>query len=145
ERLLNDLDDLDWPTPIKTMQRNWIGKSQGVYWKQKIKDLNIEVESYDSVPQTFMAQTFAVIAPEHDLVPKLVEGTEHEEPVRKFLEDLKKRKAANRFKIDTEIEGVFTGRFLDNPFGTGDLPIWIASFAVADYGSGMVNCSAHDE
>ncbi len=145
EELLTDLDKLDWPEPIKTMQRNWIGKSAGVSWKQKIKDLNIPVECYDSVPQTFMAQTFCVIAPEHALVPKLVAGTEHENPVKEFLDALAKRRAADRFKVENEIEGVFTGRYIENPFGTGDLPIWIASFVVADYGTGIVNCSAHDE
>src|SRR5262249_53754099 len=76
---------------------------------------------------------------------KLVEGTEHERAVLHFVEKLQQRKAANRFKIDTEMEGIFTGRYIDNPFGTGDLPIWVASFVVADYGSGIVNCSAHDE
>src|SRR6185369_14921497 len=89
--------------------------------------------------------TFCVIAPEHPMVKKLIEGTEHEKPVQSFLEALQKRKSANRFKMETEIEGVFTGRYLDNPFGTGDLPIWIASFVLADYGTGIVNASAHDE
>ena len=145
ERLLDGLDQVDWPEPIRAMQRNWIGKSQGVAWKQKIKDLNIEVESYDSVPQTFMAQTFCVIAPEHPLVKKLVEGTEYEQPVLEFIEELQKRRREDRFKIETEIEGVFTGRYIENPFGTGDLPIWIASFVLADYGTGIVNASAHDE
>jgi len=145
ERLLNNLDTMDWPDPIKTMQRNWIGRSQGVTWKQKVKDLGIAVECYDSVPQTYMAQTFCVIAPEHPLVKKLVAGTEHEKPVLSFVEALERRKAVERFKVENEMEGIFTGRYLDNPFGTGDLPIWVASFVVADYGTGIVNCSAHDE
>src|ERR1051326_875632 len=92
DELLSDLDKLDWPEPIKTMQRNWIGRSQGVTWKQRIKDLNIEIGAYDSVPQTFMAQTFAVIAPEHPLVKTLIAGTEHEKPVLKFLKELEERK-----------------------------------------------------
>ncbi|KKU80567.1 MAG: Leucine-tRNA ligase [Candidatus Peregrinibacteria bacterium GW2011_GWA2_47_7] len=138
-------DGLTWPEKTMIMQKNWIGKSAGVTYRQKVKDFDIEFDSYDSVPQTFMAQTFAVIAPEHPLLQRLVAGTEHEKPVMKFVEDLKRRKRADKFKIEKEVEGIFTGRYLDNPFGTGDLPIWVASFVLYEYGSGMVNASAHDE
>ena len=97
------------------------------------------------MPQTFMAQTFATIAPDHPLLSQLVAGTEHEKPVMDFVKQLQKKKLANKFSMDKDIEGIFTGRYVDNPFGTGDLPIWIASFVLSDYGSGIVNCSAHDE
>jgi leucyl-tRNA synthetase len=146
EKLLEGLKHLpEWPEPVKLQQANWIGKSQGISWKQKIKDLNIPVECYDSVPQTFMAQTFCVIAPEHPLVEQLVKGTKYEKPVLEFVEAFKKRKGTDRFNIENEVEGIFTGRYIDNPFGTGDLPLWIATFVVADYGTGIVNASAHDE
>lgn len=145
DELLSELDNLDWPEPIKTMQRNWIGRSEGITWTQKVKDLDIPVECYDSVPQTFMAQTFCVIAPEHPLVQKLITGTEYEKPVSKFIEELEERKRIDKFKVENEIEGIFTGRYIENPFGTGDLPIWVASFVIADYGTGIVNSSAHDE
>ena len=145
ERLLKDVENLDWPDPIKHMQKNWIGKSEGVTYTQKVKELDITLTAYDSVPQTFMAQTFAVIAPEHPMLSRLVEGTEHEKAVLKFADKIKKKKQAQKFQSDKDIEGIFTGRLLDNPFGTGDLPIWVASFVVMDYGSGFVNCSAHDE
>lgn len=145
QELLDGLEDLDWPQKTKTMQKNWIGRSEGVRLKQKIKGLDIEVESYDSVPQTYMAQTFAVIAPEHPLIEKLVEGTEHEKPVKEFVDQIMKKKASKKFNVDEDIEGIFTGRYIDNPFGTGDLPIWVCSFVVMDYGTGMVNCSAHDD
>lgn len=145
ERLLNDIEKLDWPEPIKAMQRNWIGKSEGVLWNLKVKDHNISVQAFDSVPQTFMAQTFAVVAPEHPMVAELVRGTQYAKPVLNFVEKIKKRKVANKFSLDKDIDGVFTGAVLDNPFGTGDLPIWVASFVVMDYGTGFVTCSAHDE
>lgn len=145
ERLLAGLDSLDWPAHIKEIQRNWIGRSEGVMYKQKIKDLNINIEAYDSIPQTFMAQTFCVIAPEHALVKKLAQGTEYEKPVLSFVEEFKKRKLKNELETEKEIEGIFTGRYVDNPFGTGDLPIWIATFVIADYGTSIVNASAHDE
>lgn len=145
DRLLKDVEDLDWPTPIKLMQKNWIGRSEGITYTMKVKDLDFTVEAYDSVPQTFMAQTFAVIAPEHPLVNELVKGTAHEKEVHKVVDKIKKRKAANKFDLEKDMDGVFTGRYLDNPYGTGDLPIWVASFVVADYGGGFVSCSAHDE
>ncbi len=145
DRLLEGLHGLDWEPHIKEMQRNGIGKSEGVNFTQKIKDLDLKIEAYDSIPQTFMAQTFAVIAPEHPLVSKLITGTTCEKPVMQFVESFKKRKLQNQFSIDKEIEGIFTGRYIENPFGTGDLPIWIATFVVYGYGTGFVNCSAHDE
>ncbi len=144
ERLLTDLDALDWPERIKEMQRNWIGKSQGVDIFSRVKDLDIEFTAYDSVPQTFMAQTFTVIAPEHPMVARLVEGTTYEKSVMAWVEKIKKKKAAEKFSLEKDVDGIFTGRYVDNPFGTGDLPIWIASFAVMGYGSGIVHCSAHD-
>lgn len=144
EKLLEGLKSLkDWPEPVKLQQKNWIGRSEGVMYKQKVKDLGIEIESYDSVPQTFLAQTFCVIAPEHPLVKKLTEGTEYEKPVKAFVE--KFHRTRRGFETENEIEGIFTGRYVDNPFGTGDLPIWIATFVVVDYGTGIVNASAHDE
>ena len=74
QRLLADLDNLAWPESLKAMQRNWIGRSEGINYKCKIKDFAFEFEVYDSVPQTFAAQTFAVIAPEHEKLPELVKG-----------------------------------------------------------------------
>ncbi|PJC37526.1 leucine--tRNA ligase [Candidatus Peregrinibacteria bacterium CG_4_9_14_0_2_um_filter_53_11] len=144
EHLL-DYDGLDWPNKTMLMQQNWIGKSQGITYTQKVKDLAMEFQSYDSVPQTFMAQTFAVIAPDHPRLAELIAGTEQEKDVLKFADKIKKKKVANKFNVEKEVEGIFTGRYIENPFGTGDLPIWVASFVIADYGSGVVNCSAHDE
>ncbi len=145
QRLLDGLKDLEWPEKTKTMQRNWIGRSEGVNFKCKIKDLGTEIEVYDSIPQTHKAQTFAVIAPDHPMVKDLVAGTEHEKDVLKFAEKIAKKKAAGKFDIDTDMEGIFTGRYVEDPFGMGDLPIWVASFVVTDYGTGIVLCSAHDE
>jgi len=144
DRLIKDLDTVDYLDKIKSQQINWIGRSEGINFKETIKDLNIEVEVYDSIPQTYIAQTFTVIAPEHPLVEKLIHGTQYEKPVMEFVENIKKKKLANQFDIEKEMGGIFTGRYIKNPFGKGDLPIWIASYVVADYGTGMVNCSAHD-
>ena len=145
DRLIEDLDTVDYLEKIKTQQINWVGRSEGVNFKEKVKDLDIEFEVYDSIPQTFLAQTFTIIAPEHPMVEKLVKGTKHEKPVMEFVEKIKKKKMSGKFDIETDLEGIFTGRYVDNPFGTGDLPIWVASFVLVDYGTGVVNCSAHDE
>jgi leucyl-tRNA synthetase len=144
QALLDGLEGLDWPEKTKIMQRNWIGRNEGVNIRSRIKDLGDEFEVFDSVPQTFMAQTFTVIAPEHPLVAKMVKGTPREKEVMAFVDRIKKLKATEKYKFDEHVEGVFTGRYVDNPFGTGDLPIWVASFVVMDYGTGIVHCSAHD-
>jgi len=142
---LLDYEGLDWPEKTVLMQKHWIGRSEGLTFKQKVKDLDIEFETYNSVPQMAYADTFYVIAPEHPLVAQLAKGTEHEKKVLAFVEDVKKRKMANKFDVEGALEGIFTGRYVEDPLGNGDLPIWIASYVVADYGTGIVKCSAHDE
>ncbi len=146
DRLLSGLDGLDWSDHIKTIQRNWIGKSVGVNFHCTIKDLNIPVSMYNSVPQTYHAETFTVIAPEHPLVYEMVKGTEYEKPVMEFVEKIKLKKFNNKFDIENEMEGIFTGRYIKSFADTGkDLPIWIASYVLADYGTGIVNGSVHDQ
>ncbi len=136
---------LDWPTAIKDSQRNWIGKSEGVNFKCTIKDLNINVEMYNSVPQSYHAETFTVIAPEHHLVAQLIAGTEKEKEIADFVKKIIQKKSEKGFDIDSDMEGIFTGRYIANFADTGrDLPIWIASYVIADYGTGIVNASAHD-
>jgi leucyl-tRNA synthetase len=144
DRLDRDLDTVNYLEKIKIQQRNWIGRSEGVNFKEKVKDLDIEFEVYDSIPQTFLAQTFTVIAPEHPMVRTLVQGTPYEKEVMEFVAKIAEKKRVNKFDIEHDMEGIFTGRYVDNPFGTGDFPIWIASYVLADYGTGIVNCSAHD-
>lgn len=145
DRLLKDLEPLNWPNSIKESQKNWIGRSEGVNFKCKIKDLNITVEMYNSVPQSYFAETFTAIAPDHKLVHQLVKGTSYEKEVMAFVKNVEKRKAANKFDVEKEIEGIFTGRYIENFADTGkNLPIWVASYVVGSYGTGIVNCSAHD-
>ena len=143
--LLTGLGKIDWPNGTLVAQENWIGRSEGVNFKIKVKDLDIHWEAYDSVPQTHRAQTFIIVAPEHPDVPVLVKGTEHEKTVMKFVEKIKAQKMTKKFNIETDMQGIFTGRYADDPYGTGDLPIWVSSFVVMDYGTGVVGCSAHDE
>jgi len=145
DRLIKDLNQVEYLDKIKTQQVNWIGRSEGVRFFEKVKDLDIKFEVYDSIPQTFLAQTFTVIAPEHPMVYELVKGTSKEKEVMDFVKRIEAKKIADKFDVDKDSEGIFTGRYVDDPFGTGDLPIWVASYVLADYGTGIVNCSAHDE
>lgn len=147
DRLIDDLEKLEeWPEAIKESQKNWIGRSEGAEFICNIKDLDIEVRMYNSVPQTFMAETFTAIAPEHPLIKKLIEGTEYEKEVLEYVEKIKEIKIKDKFSADKEKKGVFTGRYIENFCGTGkDLPIWIAPYVLYDYGTGIVNASAHDE
>ncbi len=146
DRLLKDIDSLNWPESIKESQRNWIGRSEGVNFKCKIKDLGISVEMYNSVPQTYCAETFTVMAPDHALLKELVKGTSREEEVLDFADRINQKKAKEGFTVTDDAEGIFTGRYIENFADTGrDLPIWIASYVLSDYGTGIVNASAHDE
>ena len=146
EKLLKNLEWINWSEEVKVGQKNWIGKSEGVNFKHRVKDLDIEFEVYDSIPQTCFAQTFIVVAPEHKIIDKLVAGTEREVEAKKFVEEIKKKKLAKKFDTDKALEGIFTGRYVENYLGTGeDLPIWVASFALVDYGTGIIGSSAHDE
>ena len=145
DRLLSGLDALDWPEYIKESQRNWIGRSEGVNLNFKVKGMDLSLGMYDSIPQTHMAQTFTIIAPEHPLVKQLVAGTPQEKEILAFVERIKEKKSKGGFDHINEMEGIFTGRYLDYTPAGRELPIWVASFALVDYGTGIVNCSAHDE
>lgn len=145
DRLLEDLKLVDYSSKISTQQINWIGKSEGVAFRYKVKDMDIHFEMFDSVPQTFMAQTFTVIAPEHPKVYELVKGTEYEKSVMEFVEKIKKKKAGKKFDSEKEMDGIFTGRYIEYTPTKKAIPIWIASFVIAEYGTGVVNASVHDE
>ena len=146
DELLTGLDHVqNWPERVKVMQRNWIGRSEGVTMRFKVKDMNLHLEMFDSVPQTYMAQSFTVIAPNHPMVSELVKGTKYEKDVMEFVDRIRKKKSAGNFNFEKDLEGVFTGRYVEYGLANRTLPIWVASFVVAEYGTGVVNASAHDE
>ena len=145
DRLLSDLEGLDWPKGILEMQRNWIGRKEGVIISHNIKDLNIKLETFSAYPAWLFADTFIVVAPEHPIVDTLVKGTKYEKEAKLFVEESKKISAQERTEDKFEKKGVFTGRFAEDPFNKGRLmPIWIANFALLDFGTGIIRCSAHD-
>jgi len=144
DRLYKDLDDVDYLPQIKLGQRNWIGKSEGMLFTAPVKDTNLTLQTFSAHFEAFAADTFVVIAPDHPFLRKLIAGTEKEKEVLVFADDLVKERMVTGFE-NKEMKGIFTGRYIVDPVGNGDLPIWVASFALADYGTGIVKCSAHDE
>jgi leucyl-tRNA synthetase len=145
DRLLSGLDTLNWSTHIKEIQRNWIGESRGLIFKAKVKDSDITIETFSAHFQACYADTFFVIAPDHPLLAKLVAGLPEEEMVLKKAKEIVEKREKLGDGEYREIDGIFTGRYAVDPLGNGDLPIWVASFALKDYGTGIVKCSAHDE
>jgi leucyl-tRNA synthetase len=145
DRLLEDLSEVDWPEGVKEMQRNWIGRSDGLLFTAPVKGTNLTIQTFSAHFESFKADTFVAIAPDHPLLPALLEGSSYKDEVLDFCEGvLKKRQEAGR-DDDKEVEGFFTGRFIVDPVGNGELPIWVANFVLKDYGTGIVKCSAHDE
>jgi leucyl-tRNA synthetase len=145
EPLLKDLDTLDWPEKVKVMQRNWIGKSEGLLFTAPVKDMDLEIQTFSTHFESFAADTFVAIAPDHPLLEKLLDGVENKQEVLDVCKNILDKRIKLGREEDKEVEGVFTGRYIVDPVGNGDLPIWVASFALADYGTGIVKCSAHDE
>ncbi len=145
DRLVWDKQTVDWPMQVKVGQNNWIGKKEGVLIKHKVVDMDLDFETFSAYPAWLWADTFIVIAPEHPLVRKLVRGSKSEKDVLRFVNKMKGKTAEERLKeIDTK-EGVFTGRYAKDPFGAENMPIWVANFALMDFGTGIIRCSAHDK
>ncbi len=145
DELLEDLNKLDgWPERVKTMQKNWIGKSHGVdiYWKLEGSDQTLS--TYTTRCDTIYSVTFLAIAPEHPMIPELVKGTGLEEEVQYFIKETQKQTALDRENEEKEKFGVFTGRYALNPVNNERIPIFVANFALM-YGSGIVMCDAHDK
>lgn len=143
EKLLEGLDTLEWPEKVKLMQRNWIGKSEGLVFTAPVKDLNLTIQTFSSHFEACYADTFVVIAPDHPLLSVLLEGVKNKQEILDFCQHILTKRMHGHEQKD--VEGIFTGRCIIDPLGNGDLPIWIASYALAHYGTGIVKCSAHDE
>jgi leucyl-tRNA synthetase len=144
DRLDKDLDTVNYLEKIKTQQRNWIGKSEGLIFSTKVKDSDIVIDTFSAHFEACYADTFFAIAPDHPLLLRLLEKINNKEEILKKANEIteKRNKLGDEYK---DVEGIFTGCYGVDPLGNGDLPIWIASFALKDYGTGIVKCSAHDE
>ncbi len=144
ERLLNDLDDLDWPEGIKTMQREWIGKSTGADVKFKVADKNAEFTVYTTRPDTLFGATYCVLAPEHALV-KEITTEEQKDIVNAYIEATSKKSAQDRLAEEKDKTGAFTGAYAINPVNGKKIPIYIADYVLGDYGYGAIMAvPAHD-
>jgi leucyl-tRNA synthetase len=144
ERLLSNIEKLNWSEKVKIAQKQWIGKKEGMLITHRVVGMDIAFETFTAYPAWSFADTFIVIAPEHPLVNKLVAGTEHEKAAQVFKKDLESFTNAERMEDKLEKKGVFTGRYAKDPFGGPDMPIWLVNFALMDFGTGIVRCSAHD-
>lgn len=136
---------VDYLEKIRIQQKNWIGKSQGMIFSSPVKDTNLTIETFSAHFEAFCADTFVVIAPDHPLLPTLLHGVKNADEIMKFAKELLAKRILRGNDEEKESEGIFTGRYTVDPVGNGDLPIWISSYALADYGTGIVKCSAHDE
>ncbi|WP_250673123.1 leucine--tRNA ligase [Paraclostridium ghonii] len=147
EELLQDLDTLDgWPEKVKTMQRNWIGKSTGAEIAFRIDGMDKSITVFTTRPDTVHGVSYMVLAPEHDLVKELVAGTEYEKDVEKFIAKMHTMSEIERTSSDLEKEGMFIGKHVINPLNGEKVELWIANYVLADYGTGAVMAvPAHDE
>ncbi len=148
ERLLYDLDILeDWPDRVKIMQQHWIGRSEGAEIAFGIKDFpGEEIRTFTTRPDTLFGVTYMVLAPEHPLVGKLVEGTEHREEVLNFVDKVKKESEMDRTSEDAPKTGLFTGRYAVNPVNGEEVPVLVGNYVLMAYGTGAVmGVPAHDQ
>lgn len=145
ERLLNDLEDLDWPESIKEMQRNWIGKSVGADINFKVEGSDEEFTVFTTRPETLFGSTFAVLAPEHPLVEKITTA-EQADAVEDYKHQASLKSDLARTDLAKDKTGVWTGAYAINPVSGKKMPIWIADYVLASYGHGAVMAvPGHDE
>lgn len=136
ERLLQDLDKVDWPERTKEGQRNWIGKSSGAKVKFQIDGHDKTLEVFTTRPDTLFGATFMVLAPEHPFVREIASAAQ-KKPVDEYIA-LASRKSEVDRKANTEKTGVFTGAFVVNPVNQKKIPVWIADYVLMDYGTGAI-------
>lgn len=145
ERLLEDLEDVDWPESIKDMQRNWIGKSTGAHITFNVKGSNEDFTVFTTRPDTLFGATYAVLAPEHDLV-NLITTAEQREAVSEYKHQASLKSDLARTDLAKEKTGVWTGSYAINPVNGKEMPIWIADYVLASYGTGAIMAvPAHDD
>lgn len=143
DRLLYGLENLDWPLPLKEMQRNWIGRSEGALIDFKLEKYEHILKVFTTRPDTIFGATFMVIAPEHELVAKITTPGQ-EFKIKKYLEYVQSRSEVER-QQEKSVTGEFTGAFALNPFTNKKIPIWIAEYVLAGYGTGAIMAVPSDD
>jgi leucyl-tRNA synthetase len=147
DQLLEEMNLLEsWPERVLTMQRNWIGRSEGAEVVFRIEELDIDIPVFTTRPDTLFGATFFVLAPEHTLVPRLAQGTPQEQEVLEYARHAGARPAVERADPEKEKTGVFTGHFVTNPVNDNRLPVWVSDYVLMEYGTGAIMAvPAHDE
>ena len=145
QRLIDELDMLDWPEGIKLLQKNWIGRSEGAEVKFQILNFNAQVEVFTTRPDTLFGATYMVLAPEHPLVLEIT-TSEQMEAVQTYQKAISSKSDLDRGDLNKDKSGVFTGAFAINPVNGKEIPIWIADYVMMGYGTGAIMAvPAHDE
>jgi leucyl-tRNA synthetase len=145
QRLIDELDGLDWPEGIKMLQRNWIGHSEGAHVKFQVADIDETITVFTTRPDTLFGATYMVLAPEHRLVDELV-TEEQLAAVEEYREKTTRKSDLERTELAKEKTGVFTGAYAINPVNNERIPIWIADYVLQGYGTGAIMAvPAHDE
>ncbi len=147
QRLLDDFELLDsWPEHVVTMQRNWIGRSEGAEVVFRCEELDLDFPVFTTRPDTLFGATFFVIAPEHPAVERLVAGTEYEQAVRDYVNEAARASPEDRGDEDRPKTGVPTGREVTNPVNGEKIPVFVADYVLMDYGTGaLMAVPAHDQ
>jgi len=147
QELLDSLEKLPgWPEKVKTMQENWIGRSEGAEIDFEVEKTGEKITVFTTRPDTVFGVTYMVLAPEHPLVEKLIAGTEYADKVREFVHKVQQLKDFERTATETEKEGMFIGAYVLNPLNNERVPIWVANYVLLEYGTGAVmGVPAHDE
>ncbi len=144
DRLLDDLDKLDWPEKVKKMQTDWIGKSYGAEVDFKVENSEDTITVYTTRPDTLHGATFMVLAPEHEMAKKLA-TSEQKDAVEDYIYQTSLRSSVDRLQ-GKEKTGVFTGSYAINPLNGAKVPIWLSDYVLCDYGTGAIMCvPAHDD
>jgi leucyl-tRNA synthetase len=146
DQLVEDLDTVQWPEHVKTMQRNWIGRSEGAEVTFRCEELGIDYPVFTTRPDTLFGATFFVMAPEHPDVERLVAGTGREKEVRDYVNHAAGESVEERGDVDKAKSGVFLGRYVVNPVNGQLLPMYVADYVLMEYGTGAIMAvPAHDE
>ncbi len=146
ERLLNDLQEIDWPQNVKTMQRNWIGRSEGAEVTFRCEALGIDYPVFTTRPDTLFGATFFVMAPEHPDIARLVKGTEREHEVHEYVNVALNETNEERGNADKPKTGVALARTVTNPVNGEQIPMYVADYVLMEYGTGAIMAvPAHDE
>ena len=147
EELLAGLEKIgNWPENVKTMQKNWIGKSEGAQFKLKVNDSDISFEVFTTRPDTLFGMTFAVISPEHELMKNILQISDNKNQIKEYIEKAKSKSEFERMSITKEKSGVDTHLKVINPMTNEEVPLWIADYVLINYGTGAIMAvPAHDQ